>query len=100
MTKTATILGAVLALACFTAAAAGPAQAGDLQTLQAIAAELRELRLALERSNTITARLQLAFQRSQAQERRVDALSREADEQKQFMSGDQSAHNRMVEQMN
>lgn len=100
MSRTATTLLCGLMFVCSTLTAAVPPQAADLQTLQAIVAELRELRLAFERSNMLTARLQLAFQRAQAQERRVDVLTREADDLKQSISADQLQYNRGVEQMN
>lgn len=91
----------IIGIACVTAfrPTAASAQAADAQTLQTIAAEIQELRLAFERSNMITARLQLAFQRAQAQERRVDTLSREFDEARRQLSGDQMQHQRFIEEM-
>lgn len=51
--------------------------APDRATIQALLAEVRQLRIALERSTIVLPRLQLAFQRLQAQQDRVDRLSRE-----------------------
>jgi uncharacterized protein YdcH (DUF465 family) len=49
----------------------------DKATIQALLVEVRQLRLALERSTTVVPRFQLAVQRLQAQQERVDRLSKE-----------------------
>jgi len=49
----------------------------DKATIQALLVEVRQLRLALERSTTVVPRFQLAAQRLQAQQDRVDRLSKE-----------------------
>ena len=46
-------------------------------TLQALLTEVRQLRLALERSTSVLPRIQLAFQRLQLQQDRVDRLSKQ-----------------------
>ena len=49
----------------------------DKATIQALLVEVRQLRLAMERSSSLVPRIQLAAQRLQAQQDRVDRLSRE-----------------------
>src|SRR5260370_31586003 len=49
----------------------------DKGTLQALLTEVRQLRLALERSTSVVPRIQLAFQRLQLQQDRVDRLSKQ-----------------------
>src|SRR6266446_652675 len=45
-------------------------------TLQALLTDVRQLRFALERSTSVVPRIQLAFQRFQLQQDRVDSLSK------------------------
>src|SRR5258708_37070470 len=52
----------------------------DKGTLQALLTEVRQLRLALERSTSVVPRIQLAFQRLQLQQDRVDRLSKQLQE--------------------
>jgi uncharacterized protein YlxW (UPF0749 family) len=54
----------------------GP-DAGDKATIQALLVEVHQLRLALERSTSVVPRLQIALQRLQAQQDRVDRLSKD-----------------------
>ena len=49
----------------------------DKATIQALLVEVRQLRMALENSTSIVPRIQLAGQRLQAQQERVDRFSRE-----------------------
>jgi adenylate cyclase len=49
----------------------------DRATLQALLTEVRQLRFALERSTSVVPRIQLAFQRLQLQQDRVDRLSKQ-----------------------
>jgi hypothetical protein len=51
--------------------------AGEKSAIEALLVEVRQLRLALEYSTTLIARVQVAAQRLQAQQDRVDRLSRE-----------------------
>src|SRR6266567_8536430 len=46
-------------------------------TIQALLTEVRQLRFALERSTSVVPRMQLAFQRFQLQQDRVDRLSKQ-----------------------
>jgi len=77
------IRAAALCLLVVTAPLLAPAQqagnelSSDKATIQALLVEVRQLRLALERSTSILPRVQLAAQRLQAQQDRVDRLSRE-----------------------
>ena len=52
----------------------------DKATLQALLTEVWQLRFALERSTSVVPRIQLAFQRLQLQQDRVDRLSRQLHE--------------------
>ncbi|HEY2011902.1 MAG TPA: hypothetical protein VGH38_00315 [Bryobacteraceae bacterium] len=56
--------------------AANPATS-EGATIQALLTEVRQLRLALERSTSVVPRLQLAIARFQTQQERVDRLDRE-----------------------
>src|SRR6266446_7647209 len=49
-------------------------------TLQALLTEVRQLRFALERSTSVVPRIQLAFQRLQLQQARVDRLSKQLED--------------------
>ncbi len=49
----------------------------DKATIQALLVEVRQLRLALERSTSLLPRMQLAANRVQGQQERIDRLSRE-----------------------
>ena len=53
------------------------AQPADTATLQTLIQEVRQLRLAIERSSTLVPRLQLTLARYQAQQDRVERLERE-----------------------
>lgn len=53
------------------------AQATDGQMAQALFAEVRQLRITVERSVSLVSRMQLALTRFQMQQTRVDRLSRE-----------------------
>ncbi len=72
----ALLLPAIPLLAPAQQPGSGDAPAGQA-TIQALLVEVRQLRLALERSTSIVPRIQLAAQRFQAQQDRVDRLSRE-----------------------
>ena len=63
----------------FVAAAQQPAapDASDRATMQTLLIEVRQLRMALERSTSLLPRVQVTAQRLQAQQDRVDRLSRE-----------------------
>lgn len=52
-------------------------QSGDPATLQALLSEVRQLRLALERSTSVGARMQLAIARFQMQQERVNRVEGE-----------------------
>ena len=63
-------------------------------TLQALLTEVRQLRFALERSTSVVPRIQLAFQRLQLQQDRVDRLSDQLQESRTHTAGtmDRKAH--------
>ena len=54
-----------------------PAQPGDGQLLRALLDEVRQLRLAIERSNLGTFRVQVAIERMRSQQGRVDSVARD-----------------------
>jgi hypothetical protein len=58
---------------------ADSAQVDEGQTLRALLKEVRELRLALQRTNLNAVRSQLIFERMRLQTARVDSLARELD---------------------
>jgi len=66
-----------LLLACACLAAPAIAQTASPQTLDALLAEVRQLRLAIERGNTIVPRVQLLLQRVQMQDAKVSRISRD-----------------------
>jgi len=66
-----------LLLACACLAAPAIAQTAPPQTLDALLAEVRQLRLAIERGNTIVPRVQLLLQRVQMQDAKVSRISRD-----------------------
>src|SRR6266436_6451363 len=63
-------------------------------TIQALLTEVRQLRFALERSTSVVPRIQLAFQRFQLQQDRVDRLSKQLQESHQRTAAtvDRKAH--------
>jgi SMC interacting uncharacterized protein involved in chromosome segregation len=63
-------------------------------TLQALLTEVRQLRFALERSTSVLTRIQLALQRLQLQQERVDRLSKQLQDSHTQTAGtlDRKAH--------
>ena len=57
-----------------------PAQTSGDATLQALLTEVRQLRLALEKSTSVSTRIQVTFQRMQLQQEAVTRASRELEE--------------------
>jgi len=75
-----------LALLCFTSPIGASAQAGkpaepeqDGKMLRTLLDEVRQLRLAIERSNLSSYRVQIAIERMRLQQSRVDSLMRDLD---------------------
>jgi len=62
---------------CAFCAAPAAAQNASQQTLDALLNEVRQLRLAIERSNSIAPRMQLLMQRAQIQDAKVTRISRD-----------------------
>ena len=73
--------------------------AGDQATIQALLVEVRQLRIALERSASLLPRLQLATQRIQAQQDRVDRLSRELRDFRNQMAQHTSERDRVADRL-
>jgi hypothetical protein len=63
---------------CFAARAQAPAS--DVQTLQALLAEVHQLRIALERSTQVTPRIQIAVERLKLQQEQVARVARQLDD--------------------
>jgi len=57
------------------ATAQQPPGPSDTQILQQLVAEVRQLRLALERTNSVNSRLQITLQRIQVQQKQVNRIS-------------------------
>lgn len=56
-----------------------PVKEDDKQVLKALLEEVRQLRLALQRSNAVSHRLQITVERLRLQQARVDSLTRSLD---------------------
>jgi len=69
---------ASLVCLCFVARAQAPAS--DVQTLQALLAEVHQLRVALERSTQIAPRIQIAVERLKLQQEQVARVARQLDD--------------------
>jgi DNA repair exonuclease SbcCD ATPase subunit len=70
----------VSVLLCLCFAARGQAPSPDPQTLQTLLAEVRQLRLAIERSNQIGPRIQIAVERLKLQQEQVARVARQLDD--------------------
>jgi len=72
------------------AAPAAPAQSAnpDSATLQALLAEVRQLRRAVEKTTSLGPRMQLLLQRAQFQEQKVLRISQQLDEVRKQIAGD------------
>jgi chromosome segregation ATPase len=68
------VAGSILMLACL-ASAQSNKQSGDAQTLQALLTEVRQLRLALQKSNLIAYRSQITVERMRSARGRIDLLT-------------------------
>ncbi|MCU1275105.1 MAG: hypothetical protein JWO48_2536 [Bryobacterales bacterium] len=71
----------------------------DTPTIQALLTEVRQLRLALERSALLAPRMQLAMQRLQVQEQKVARLSEQLDEARKQNSTAAARHVKLTEKL-
>jgi hypothetical protein len=85
-----------LPFAAFAQQPANNDPAANGATLQALLTEVRQLRVALERSTTVLPRLQLAIARYQMQQERVDRLDRELRTFRAQLASDSSSKDRMT----
>lgn len=76
--------------------AVGPEATSDKATIQALLLEVRQLRLAIERSNSLVPRISIAAQRFQAQQDRVDRLSKELRDLRVRIMEDHANNERMA----
>jgi chromosome segregation ATPase len=72
----------------------------DAPTIQALLAEVRQLRLALEKSALLGPRMQLTMQRLQLQEQKVARLSERLDEARKQTSSAAAQHMKVTEELN
>lgn len=86
------------------AAAAGPAASAqsanpDHATMQALLSEVRQLRLALQRSLSLGPRMQLVLQRAQLQDAKVARIAQQLDEVHKQVAADAAQQTNMGERL-
>jgi chromosome segregation ATPase len=86
-------------LVCFCLAARGQAPGSDAPALQALLAEVHQLRLALERSGSIAPRIQIAVERLKLQQDQVARTSRQLDDVRRQIEELQSARARLADRI-
>jgi hypothetical protein len=98
----------VAALACFiattsafgqTARPAEPPRDDERQVLRALLDEVRQLRLALQRANVVSHRLQVMLERIRLQQARVDSISRALEGVRSRLADLRAARPQMEEQV-
>jgi chromosome segregation ATPase len=72
----------------------------DTPTIQVLLTEVRQLRLALEKSILLAPRMQLTMQRLQVQEQKVARLSQQLDEARKENSTVAARHVKLTEELN
>src|SRR5689334_9864713 len=86
-------------VAVFGATAAAQTTSTDAATIQALLAEVRQLRLALERSALLAPRMQLTMQRVQSQEQKVARISAQLESVRRQIADQGTAPVRAAEEM-
>lgn len=81
---------AAVALLASVATAPAPTQTSDNATLQALVSEVRQLRLAIEKSVSLGPRMQLIFERARLQDQKVARISQQLDDVRKRL-GDETA---------
>jgi len=87
----------VIIVLCFCVAAR--AQSPDTSVMQALLSEVHQLRVALEHSNTIAPRIQLAVERLKLQQDTVVRLSKQLEDVQQEFAREQSSRENQLEQV-
>ena len=87
----------VIVVVCFCVAAR--AQSPDTSVMQALLSEVHQLRVALERSNTIAPRIQLAVERVKLQQEVVVRLSKQLEDVQQEFAREQTSRENQLEQV-
>jgi chromosome segregation ATPase len=82
---------------CFVARAQVPAS--DLQTLQALLAEVHQLRVALERSTQIAPRIQIAVERLKLQQEQVSRVAHQLDDLRNNLDHGRTEQPRIQQQL-
>jgi chromosome segregation ATPase len=87
----------VVVLICFCVSARS--QSPDASVMQALLSEVHQLRVALEHSNTIAPRIQLAVERLKLQQEVVVRLSKQLEDVQQEFAHEQSSRESQLEQV-
>jgi chromosome segregation ATPase len=92
--------GRILLLAVL-AAAAVPAQTADSNTatMQALLSEVRQLRRTVEKTLSLSPRIQLILQRAQVQEQKVSRISQQLDEVRQQIAAQTARQTNFAERL-
>jgi predicted nucleic acid-binding Zn-ribbon protein len=86
-------------LMCFCFAARAQAPGSDTQTLQTLLAEVRQLRIALERSTQIAPRIQIAVERLKLQQEHVARVSRQLEDVQRELDHRRAEHPKMLQRL-
>src|SRR5258708_2673235 len=84
---------------CLAASAQTPPAPSDSSVIQSLLSEVHQLRLAIERTNSIGPRIQLAVERVRLQQQVVSRLSDQLDGVRRDLDSRQAAETRSVEQI-
>jgi chromosome segregation ATPase len=90
---------AVIVAGCVLLPAAGQSASADASTIQALLSEIRQLRLALERSALLGPKLQLTLQRMQIQQQNVARISTQLEALRKEISAEASVPARAAEDL-
>jgi len=86
-------------LMCFCFAARAQTPGSDTQTLQTLLAEVRQLRIALERSTQIAPRIQIAVERLKLQQEHVARVSRQLEDVQRELDHRRAEHPRLLHRL-
>src|SRR5690242_5976812 len=88
-----------LIVLCLSAAAQAQSQSSDSSVLQALLSEVHQLRLALERANTVGPRIQLVIERMKIQREQVVRISTQLDAVRRELEHSQSEQSRFADEI-
>jgi len=86
-------------LVCLCLGAWAQAPASDVQTLQALLTEVRQLRIALERSTQIAPRIQIAVERLKLQQEQVARVARQLDDLRRELDRNREAQPKIQQRL-